>query len=239
MATKSKKKKVATSKKSAARPSAPRGRESKAAKIDRAAAIYKKLRRRYPDAHCALTHRDPYELLMATILSAQCTDERVNMVTPPLFAKYPKASDLARASQADVEKLVHSTGFYRNKAKNLIGAAQGITRDHKGQVPDEMDPLLELPGVARKTANVVLGNAYNKNEGVVVDTHVKRLTGRMGLTTKTNPVHVEQDLITLFPSKKWCMLSHLLIFHGRQTCDARKPKCDNCVLADLCPKVGV
>lgn len=205
----------------------------------RAGRIYRKLAKTYPDAKCALEHNNAFELIVATILSAQCTDERVNMTTPALFRKYPTPAKLAAAKQEDVEKIVKSCGFYRNKAKSIRGAAQGIIGDHGGKVPDDMDALLKLPGVARKTANVVLGNAYGINEGVVVDTHVKRLSNRMGLTTNGTPDKIEQDLMPLFPRKNWTMLSHLLIWHGRRTCPARKPDCENCPIASDCPKVGV
>lgn len=205
----------------------------------RAGRIYRTLSRTYPAAECALTHENPFQLLVATILSAQCTDERVNMVTPELFARYPDPPSLAEAPQKDVEKLIQSTGFFRNKAKNLRGAAQRITDEHGGQVPDDMEQLLRLPGVARKTANVVLGNAFGKNVGVVVDTHVRRLSRRLGLTEHTDPTKIERDLMAAFPRPKWAMLSHLLIFHGRQICNARKPDCPNCPLADDCPQVDV
>ena len=205
----------------------------------RATAIHKKLEAQYPDAKCALEHRNAFELLVATILSAQCTDERVNMTTPALFKEYPDPAALARSKPADVEKLVRSCGFYRNKAKSIRGAAMAIVEDHDGKVPATMDELLKLPGVARKTANVVLGNAFGINEGVVVDTHVKRLANRMGLTQQSTPEKIEIDLMALFPRKNWTMLSHLLIWHGRRTCPARKPQCDDCVIAGRCPKVGV
>lgn len=205
----------------------------------RAAWVYRRLKALYPDARCALNHRNAFELLVATILSAQCTDVRVNMVTPALFAKYPDAHALARAKQADVEKLIQSTGFYRNKAKSIIGAARTIVATFHGKVPDDMAALLTLPGVARKTANVVLGNAFNKNEGVVVDTHIARLSKRLGFTEHGDPKKIEQDLMPLFPRKQWTMLAHLLIFHGRQICSARKPLCDHCPLAKNCPKIDV
>ena len=207
--------------------------------LKRAARIYKALRKTYPDAKCALEHKNAFELLMSTILSAQCTDVRVNMVTPALFKKYPTPAKMAGAPQDDLEELVRTTGFFRNKAKSLKGASQLIMKDHAGDVPDGMDELTALPGVARKTANVVLGNAFGKNEGVVVDTHVARLTNRMGLTRARDPKKIELDLMPLFPRKNWALLSHLLIHHGRNLCPARKPKCDNCPIADDCPKVGV
>jgi endonuclease-3 len=214
-------------------------RESSQARQQRAARLYEKLQATYPDAHCALNHRNAYELLIATILSAQCTDARVNMVTPALFAKYPTPEAMAKATQEDVEELVRTTGFFRNKARNIIAASRRIAEVYKGRVPDHMDDLLSLAGVARKTANVVLGNAYGKNVGVVVDTHVGRLTHRMGLTKQVDPVKVEKDLMALFPQENWTLLSHLLISHGRAICDARKPQCDRCPVAADCPRIGV
>jgi endonuclease-3 len=197
--------------------------------------ILARLKRAYPDAHCALDFTNPFELLCATILSAQCTDVRVNMVTPVLFRKYPDAAALAGARQADVEEIIRSTGFFRNKAKNLIGMAQAVVADHDGEIPASMEALVRLPGVGRKTANVILGNAFGMNEGIVVDTHVTRVSGRLGLTTATDPVKIEQDLMKLTPRDDWALLSHLLITHGRNVCVARKPKCEVCVLAELCP----
>ncbi len=205
----------------------------------RAAAIYKKLAAEYPDAKCALNHRNAYELLVATILSAQCTDERVNMTTPALFEQYPDPQALADSEQADVEKIIHSCGFYRNKARSIRGAARAIVEAHGGEVPATMERLLELPGVARKTANVVLGNAFDTNVGVVVDTHVKRLANRMGLTRHTDTNKIEKDLMALLSKNHWTMLSHLLIFHGRRICTARKARCDECVVNRQCPKIGV
>ena len=205
----------------------------------RAGRIYRKLEKLYPDAACALHHTSPFELLVATILSAQCTDVRVNMVTPALFRKYPDAGAMAGAKVADLERLIRTTGFYRNKAKALKGAAAVIANDHAGRVPDTMDELLKLPGVARKTANVVLGNAYGKNEGIVVDTHVARLSRRLGLTPEKDPRKIEADLMQLFPRRTWTLLAHLLIFHGRAVCSARKPDCEHCQLAGDCPKIGV
>ncbi|MDH3583059.1 MAG: endonuclease III [Phycisphaerae bacterium] len=209
------------------------------ATVDRARRIYRKLARAHPDAHCALDHQGPYQLLAATILSAQCTDQRVNMVTPALFKKYPTAAEMARARPASVEKIIRSTGFFRSKAKSLIESARGITERFGGSVPDQMDDLLSLRGVARKTANVVLGNAFNRNVGVVVDTHIKRLAQRMGLTTATTPQKIEPDLMALFPRRNWCMLAHLLIWHGRRHCSARKPDCDHCPIRSDCPQIGV
>lgn len=213
--------------------------EPTAAAKRRATRIYNALNKAYPDAKCALTHGDPWQLLVATILSAQCTDKRVNMVTPTLFETYPTPADLAKAPQAKVEKLIQSTGFFRNKAKSIRGAAKKIANEHNGDVPSTMDELTDLPGVARKTANVVLGNAMDKNEGVVVDTHVKRLAFRLGLTEQTTPEKVERDLMALFPKKNWTLLSHLLIDHGRAVCNARKPACSQCPLANTCDKLGV
>jgi len=214
---------------------ARRGRESGEAKRVRAAEIFGRLSRQYPDAVCALHHRNAYQLLVATILSAQCTDARVNMVTPVLFARYPRPLDLAGARQGEVEKIIQSTGFFRMKARNLIAMAQGLVADHGGEVPRTMDELRQLPGVGRKTANVVLGNAFGINEGVVVDTHVGRLSRLLGLTTRADPAKAELDLMSLFPRDDWALLSHLLIFHGRQICIARRPRCPECVVADLCP----
>lgn len=213
--------------------------QDRAALKRRAGRIYRKLLKQYPDAHCALEHRDPFELLVATILSAQCTDKRVNMVTPALFKAFPDAAAMARARPVQLEKLIRTTGFYRNKAKSLKGTAEAIHSRFCGQVPATMPQLLELPGVARKTANVVLGNAHGKNEGVVVDTHVGRLSRRMGLTTHTDPKKVETDLMPLFPRRNWTLLAHLLIHHGRRICSARKPDCEQCPLATDCPKAGV
>lgn len=214
-------------------------RESKDQKQARAKEIYKRFRKAYPDAHCALDYRDPYELLVATILSAQCTDVRVNMVTPALFAKYPSADELAGAKTEELEELIRSTGFFRNKAKSLLGMSNAVVEQHGGKIPDEMDDLVELPGVGRKTANVVLGNAFDKNIGVVVDTHVGRVSGRLGLTAETDPIKVEQDLMALFPRKDWTLLSHLFIEHGRQICKAPTPKCEICMLNDICPSSRV
>ena len=205
----------------------------------RAPEILTRLTAAYPDARCALEHRNAFELLCATILSAQCTDARVNLVTPKLFARYPTPAALARAKQGDVEEIIKSTGFFRNKAKSLIGMAQAITAEHGGRVPRSMDELRVLPGVGRKTANVILGNAYGINEGVTVDTHVARLSRLLGLTRHEDPVKIEQDLMPLFPRDEWAMLSHLLIFHGRQVCIARRPRCPDCVLADICPSARV
>jgi endonuclease-3 len=201
----------------------------------RAVEILARLKREYPDAACALEHRDAYQLLVATILSAQCTDARVNMVTPAVFRRFPNADHLARASRPELEKLIQSTGFFRNKAKNLIGMAQAVVAEHSGKIPRTMALLHALPGVGRKTANVVLGNAFGINEGVTVDTHVVRLSGLLRLTRHTDPVKIEQDLMALIPQEDWTLVSHLLILHGRQVCIARRPRCEACVLRDLCP----
>ena len=193
----------------------------------------------YPDAACALDHRNALELLVATILSAQCTDERVNKVTPELFARYPDARAFAEADRAELEELIRSTGFYRNKAKNVQEACQRIVEHYDGKVPATMDELITLAGVARKTANVVLGTAYQIADGIVVDTHVKRLSQRLGLTAQSDPEKIERDLQALIPRGEWIDLSHLLIFHGRQVCDARKPACARCAVRALCPSAQV
>jgi len=193
------------------------------------------LRRAYPEATCALTHQNPFQLLVATILSAQCTDARVNMVTPVLFAAYPDAAAMSRAGQEEIETIIRSTGFYRNKAKSIRAASARIVATFGGQVPQTMDELLTLPGVARKTANVVLGVGFGIAVGVVVDTHVERLSHRLGLSRGKDPVAIEQDLMRIVPREDWIDLSHLLIFHGRQTCQARKPACGLCPVASLCP----
>ena len=203
------------------------------------AELITRLRAAYPDAHCALDYETPLQLLVAVILSAQCTDERVNLTTPALFARYPTAEALAAADPADLEALVHPTGFYRNKARYLREAAQRLLSAYDGVVPPEMDALLSLPGVARKTANVVRGEIYGLADGVTVDTHVKRLAARLGLTTETDPVKVERDLMALIPCESWIEIAHLLIWHGRRVCFARKPNCAGCVLSDTCPRVGV
>ncbi len=200
-----------------------------------AAEIIKRLKKRYPDAHCALDHTSPFELLIATILSAQCTDERVNIVTANLFRKYRGPADFVNVSQEELEKDIHSTGFFRNKAKNIQAACQRIIDEFGGEIPQTMDELLTLGGVARKTANVVLGNAFGIASGVVVDTHVGRLSQRLGLTDEKTAEKIEQDLAALVPKKHWVMFPHWMICHGRQVCNARKPDCGNCVLADICP----
>ncbi len=214
----------------------PRNEAERKAK---AAEYYKRLSAAYPDAHCALDHEDPYQLLVATILSAQCTDKRVNMVTPGLFKHYPNAAALADADTEALENEIKSTGFFRSKTKSLLGMARALVDHHGGKVPDTMEALTELPGVGRKTANVVLGNAFHKNLGIVVDTHVTRLSHRLGLTREEDAVKIEQDLMPLFPPEQWTMVSHLLIEHGRQICDARRPKCEICPLNDICPSSRV
>jgi endonuclease III len=193
----------------------------------------------YPDAACALDYRNPFELLCATILSAQCTDARVNLVTPVLFARYPTPEALARAKPSEVEAIIRSTGFFRNKTRSLIGMAQALVADFGGRVPQTMEELRKLPGVGRKTANVILGNAYGINDGITVDTHVTRLSRRLGLTRHDDAVKIEFDLMPLFPRDHWALISHLLIFHGRQVCIARRPRCEICVLSDLCPSSRV
>jgi endonuclease-3 len=202
---------------------------------ERVKRIIELLRAEYPEARTALLHRNPYELLVATILSAQCTDKRVNMVTPALFEKYPDAEALASANQADLEKIIQSTGFFRNKAKNLIACARGIIEKHSGRVPDTMGELTTLGGVGRKTANVVLGSAFGKNDGVVVDTHVNRISNKLGLTKSSDPEKIEHDLMKVVPQGDWTDFAHLLILHGRAICVARKPKCDACPVYDHCP----
>jgi endonuclease-3 len=201
--------------------------------------IIARLRREFPDAGCALDHANPLELLVATILSAQCTDARVNMVTPVLFAKYRTAAAYAAADPAVFEKEIQSTGFFRNKTRSILGMARALVERHHGRVPDTMEALVALPGVGRKTANVVLGNAFGKNEGIVVDTHVQRITGLLGLTSERTPEKIERDLMALVPRKDWTIFSHLLILHGRKTCIARRPKCEACVINHLCPSSRV
>jgi endonuclease III len=200
-----------------------------------AAEVFLRLKRAHPDAHCELDHESALQLLMATILSAQCTDKRVNMVTPTLFKRYPDAESLANARQEELEEVIRSTGFFRNKAKSLIALGNALVERHGGEVPESMDELVKLPGVGRKTANVILGNAFSRNEGVVVDTHVGRLSARLGLTTETDAEKIERVLMPLFPQNEWAMLAHVLIFHGRRVCDARRPRCEECSLSDICP----
>jgi endonuclease-3 len=214
-------------------------RESKTDKTNRAKKVFALLRKTYPRAGCTLDHRNPLQLLIATMLAAQCTDKRVNIVTKDLFKRYRTAEDFAAADPAEFEQEIRSTGFYRNKAKNIIAAAGVMVEQHGGAVPETMDELLALPGVARKTANVVLGNAFGKNVGFVVDTHVKRLSGRLGFTKHTDPVKIEKDMMALRPQRGWALDSHLLVFHGRNCCDARNPNCPNCPLAKLCPSASL
>jgi endonuclease-3 len=210
-------------------------RETEAELKKRAGRIFAFLRKRHPDAQCALNHESPLQLLVATILAAQCTDARVNLVTPGLFQKYPTAKAFADARQEELEQEVRSTGFFRNKAKSIRGACARIVADYGGKVPDTMEALLTLPGVARKTANVVLGSAYGKNEGVVVDTHVLRVAPRLGLSRQKTPEKIERDLMALYPRKDWTLLGHILTFHGRRVCSARKPDCAGCPVNKLCP----
>jgi endonuclease-3 len=204
-------------------------------RADRARDLLARLPKIYPDAHCELVHANPLELLVATILSAQCTDKRVNLTTPALFQRCRTAADYAAIPQEELEALIRPTGFYRNKAKNLRAMGQALVERHGGKVPSTLEELAALPGAGRKTANVVLGNAFSKNEGVVVDTHVGRLSQRLGLTKFSDPVRIERDLMKLFPRGSWTDFSHWLIFHGRRRCAARKPDCPNCELRDICP----
>lgn len=209
--------------------------------VDRKVAmkLYAGLVKLYPEVECALTHKNAFELLVATILSAQCTDERVNKVTPEFFKHYPTAKKMAKAEVGHIEELIHSTGFYRNKAKSISGMANRVMGVYGGEIPDTMEDLLTLPGVARKTANVLLGTWFKKNVGVVVDTHVKRLSNRMGLTKESDPKKIEQDLMKLFPQEEWTALSHRMIWHGRSLCSARKTHCEECLLKKDCPQIGV
>lgn len=207
---------------------------TKKARYLRAAQIFARLEATYPEAECALHFGNPLQLLIATILSAQSTDKTVNLVTPALFRKYRSAKDFAEAKTSELEEMIHSTGFFRNKAKSIQGACRMIVEKYKGRVPQTMEELLELPGVARKTANVVLGVAFEKAEGVVVDTHVQRLSRRLDFTKEERPEKIEQDLMALFPRERWIQLGHLLIHHGRALCYARKPRCIQCPVEDLC-----
>lgn len=209
------------------------------AKRQRALEILIRLKRLYPEAPCTLNYSTPLQLLVATILSAQCTDERVNQVTPELFRRFPDAAAFAAANVEEIETLIRSTGFYRNKAKNIQGACRMIMAEFGGIVPKRMEELLKLPGVARKTANVVLAHAYGIHQGVTVDTHVKRLSQRLGLTEHTDPIRIERDLMRLLPQEDWENWSIRLVYHGRAICQARKPLCDDCVLADLCPSANL
>ena len=214
-------------------------RETTEAKATRTRQIITALQRAYPDAHCELNFSNPLELLIATILSAQCTDKRVNLVTAKLFQNYKRAADYANAPLADLEAAVKTTGFFRNKAKNIQACCRALVEKHRGEVPRTMEELHALDGVGRKTANVVLGNAFSINVGVVVDTHVTRLGNRLGLTKQTDAVKIEQELIKLVPQEQWTLFSHWLIWHGRRRCAARKPDCVNCEIAKLCPRVGL
>ena len=214
-------------------------RETLEAKIARTKKIIAGLRKAYPTAHCELNFSNPLELLIATILSAQCTDKRVNIVTESLFKKYRSASDFANADLSELEQAIKTAGFYRSKAKNIKAAAQSIVEKHGGEVPRTMEELVELGGVGRKTANVVLGNAFDTNVGVVVDTHVARLSFRLALVNETDPVKIEQVLMELVPQEEWTIFSHLLIWHGRRRCYARNPDCEHCEVLKLCPRVGV
>jgi endonuclease III len=206
---------------------------------DHAGALAEALAAAYPDAACELDFRSPYELLAATILSAQCTDARVNQVTPALFARFPDAAALAAADPAELEEIVRSTGFFRSKARSLLGMARAVVERHGGEIPARMDDLTALPGVGRKTANVVLGTAFGLATGVVVDTHVARLSGRLGLSRHADPERIERDLMALFPAESWVAVGHRLILHGRRVCAARAPACGSCSLESICPKVGV
>jgi endonuclease-3 len=206
---------------------------------EQAAAIAKGLAKEYADAECALTHKNAFQLLIATILSAQCTDQRVNMVTPELFKRWPTAEDMAQAEVGELEKAIQSTGFFRNKARNILGCCRKLVEEHGGKVPQSLDELVKLPGIGRKTANVVLGTAYGIPSGVVVDTHVTRLCFRLGLTKHTNAVKIEHDLMKFLPENEWIDFAHRLIHHGRRICNARKPLCGECVLLAICPRIGV
>jgi endonuclease-3 len=210
----------------------PKARRLRARKIDRALADA------YPDAWCALRHESAWQLLVATILSAQCTDERVNLVTPTLFARYPTPEALANADRGELEALIHSTGFFRQKAKSLLGVAAATVDEFGGELPRDLDALVKLPGIGRKTANVVLGTAYGVLS-IVVDTHVRRVANRLGLTAEDDPTKIEMDLRELLPPASWTHFTHRLIHHGRRVCEARKPRCTECSLADLCPRIGV
>jgi len=214
-------------------------KESIDEKKQRATLIFSRLKKLYPNATTALEHHSALELLIATILSAQCTDDRVNKVTKELFKKYRTAKDYAETSQAELEQDIKSTGFYRAKAKSIINCCKALLEKHNGIVPDKMEDLVQLPGVGRKTANVILGNYFGKTEGIVVDTHVKRLTGLLKLSNNNDPEKIELDLMNLFPKKSWIDVGNILILHGRSICTARKPKCTECVINDLCPSSNI
>lgn len=222
-----------------ARPTAVARRESASARSSRAKTLVQRLREAYPDAHCSLDFASPFQLVIATILSAQCTDKRVNMVTPELFRRWPDAAALAGAKQRDLEAVIRSTGFFRAKAKSLLGCARALVDRHGGEVPRTIEELVRLPGVGRKTANVVLGTAFGIASGVVVDTHVGRISRRLGLTRAADAVRAERDLVRVVPRENWIQFSHWLIEHGRGVCSARRPVCDDCSLLDLCPRVSV
>lgn len=209
------------------------------AKKKQAAKVVRGLKRDYADAECALVYDTPFQLLVATVLSAQCTDERVNIVTKELFAKYPTAKDLAAVPLKQIEKLVQSTGFFRNKAKNIKALSQRLDKEFDGEVPQDLSTLVKMPGVGRKTANVVLGTAFGIPTGVVVDTHVGRISKRLGLTESTDAVKIERDLIELLPRTQWIDYSHRMIHHGRRVCKARRPQCEECGFNKICPRIGV
>jgi endonuclease III len=217
----------------------PRTRQAAKDPKDHARRVCAALKGAYPEAACALLHQDPYQLLVATILSAQCTDARVNMVTPELFRRFPDAASLARAEQGELEALIRSTGFFRAKSRNLLAMARQVVQDHGGSIPRDLTSLTALSGVGRKTANVVLGTAFGIASGVVVDTHVKRLSRRLGLSNRNGAEQIEQELMQVVPRVQWVDLSHRLIHHGRRVCLARRPRCEVCALASICPKVGV
>jgi endonuclease-3 len=217
------------------KPKRPGARETTDARRVRATAVFDALATEYPHAHCELDFMSPFELIVATILSAQCTDKRVNMVTPVLFARYPNAAALAEADRGELESIIQSTGFFRNKAKSLVGMANALMQHHGGEVPSRMEDLVKLPGVGRKTANVVLGNAFGIDEGIVVDTHVTRLSKLLKFSQAPDAVKIENDLMQIIPRDRWTLASHLLIWHGRRVCDARKPRCGACVVAQYCP----
>lgn len=214
-------------------------RESGRARRARAGEVVARLRRTYPDARCSLDFQSPFQLLVATILAAQCTDARVNAATPALFRRFPDARSLAAGDLPEVEELVRTTGFYRNKARAIVGMSQALVAEHGGEVPADMAALVQLPGVGRKTANVILGNAFGRNEGIVVDTHVQRLSRRLHFTEQTDAEKIEADLLPLVPREDWTLFSHLLIDHGREVCKARKPQCPRCPVAELCPSAEV
>ena len=222
-----------------ARTRARKRSETAAARRERVREIIRRLRELYPHATTSLRFQDPYQLLVATILSAQCTDERVNLVTPALFRRYPDVEALAAARPEELEEMIRSTGFFRNKTKSLLGMANAVVERHGGRVPDDMDALTKLPGVGRKTANVVLGNAFHRDVGVVVDTHVRRLSQRLALTDHDDPERIEEDLMQVVPQEDWTDIAHLLIYHGRAICTARKPRCGECVLNDICPSAFI